>query len=189
MASVAGASAEVSGLTFSTGFCSARNSALSGAGAASTSVAGVLLSFVMPRTVLSERGAAKAPAAQAPAPAGVQSRALTVEGNVAYVEAANLDEIEVGGTLLAELAEPVCLVRLDEHDVRAIHDTCTHQQQSLSEGELQDDDTLVCAAHAAQFDLTTGESIGILSVDKVRVYACKIEDGTVLVDLDQQLNA
>ena len=103
--------------------------------------------------------------------------------------AANLDEIEVGETLLVELSEPVCLVRLDDDDVRAVHDTCTHQQQPLHEGTLQDDDTLVCAAHAATFDLTTGESVGVPEVAKVRVYACRVQDGTVLVDLDQQLNA
>ena len=106
---------------------------------------------------------------------------------MAFQVVANVDELEVGETLLVELAEPVCLVRLGEQDVRAIHDTCSHQQQSLHEGTV-DDDTLVCAAHAARFDLTTGESVGIPAVAAVPLYACKVEDGTVLVDLDQQLN-
>lgn len=107
---------------------------------------------------------------------------------MAFEEVANVDEIELGGTLLVELSEPVCLVRPDEQDVRAVHDTCTHQQQPLHEGTVDDDDTLVCAAHAARFDLTTGASIGVPEVPAVRVYACKVEDGTVLVDLEQQLN-
>jgi hypothetical protein len=34
------------------------------------------------------------------------------ELQVALEEAANLDELEVGETLLVELSEPVCLVRL-----------------------------------------------------------------------------
>jgi 3-phenylpropionate/trans-cinnamate dioxygenase ferredoxin component len=102
---------------------------------------------------------------------------------MAFEEAANLDEIEIGGTLLVELAEPVCLVRLGERDVRAVHDTCTHQQQPLHEGTV-DGDTLVCAAHAATFDLATGESIGVPEVAAVPLYACRIEDDAVLVDLD-----
>jgi 3-phenylpropionate/trans-cinnamate dioxygenase ferredoxin subunit len=53
---------------------------------------------------------------------------------VAFEVVANLSEIEVGETLLVELAEPVCLVRVGEDDVRAVHDTCTHQQQPLHEG-------------------------------------------------------
>jgi len=80
---------------------------------------------------------------------------------MAFEDAANLDDVEVGETLLVELSEPVCLIRLAEDDVRAIHNTCTHQQQPLHEGTVQDDDTLVCAAHAARFDLHTGESIGV----------------------------
>ncbi len=106
---------------------------------------------------------------------------------MAFEVAANLDEIEVGATLLVELSEPVCLARLDDDDVRAVHDTCTHQQQPLHEGMVVDD-TLVCAAHAATFDLVTGESIGVPVVDPIAVYACKIEDGCVLVDLRRRLD-
>ena len=106
---------------------------------------------------------------------------------MAFEVAADLGEIEVGETLLVELAEPICLVRLGENDVRAVHDTCTHQQQPLHEGTV-DDDTLVCAAHAATFDLGTGESIGVPDVDPIAVYACKVEDDTVLVDLDKRLD-
>jgi 3-phenylpropionate/trans-cinnamate dioxygenase ferredoxin component len=79
------------------------------------------------------------------------------------------------------------LVRLGEQDVRAVHDTCSHQQQSRHGGTV-DGDTLFCAAHAATFDLTTGESIGIPEVAAMPLYACKVEDGTVMVDLGQQLN-
>lgn len=107
---------------------------------------------------------------------------------MAFEEAANLDEVELGGTLLVELSEPVCLIRLGEHDVRAIHNSCTHQQQPLHDGTVESDDTLVCAAHAARFDLTTGASIGVPQVASIAVYACKIENGAVLVDLDQRMN-
>lgn len=108
---------------------------------------------------------------------------------MAFTVVANLDDMEVGDTMLVEdLREPVCLVRLDDGDVRAIHNTCTHQQQPLHEGSLQDDDTLVCAAHASRFDLATGEALGVPAVDPVPVYACKIEGDAILVDIDQQLN-
>lgn len=107
---------------------------------------------------------------------------------MSYEDAANLDELEVGGTLLVDLAVPVCLVRLGERDVRAVHDTCTHQQQPLHEGTVQDDDTLVCAAHAARFDLTTGQSVGVPAVPPIAVYACRLEGDAVLVDVDQRLN-
>jgi 3-phenylpropionate/trans-cinnamate dioxygenase ferredoxin subunit len=106
---------------------------------------------------------------------------------MSFEAVANLDEVEIGETLLVELAEPVCLVRLGERDVRAIHDTCSHQQQPLHEG-MVDGDTLICAAHAATFDLATGESIGVPEVAPVPMYACKVENDTVLVDVEHQLN-
>lgn len=108
---------------------------------------------------------------------------------MAYVLVADLDELEIGDTMLVEdLPEPICLIRLDDDDIRAIHNTCTHQQFPLHEGYLQEDDTLSCAAHAARFDLATGRSIGIFEVDPVPRYACKIEDDAVWVDFEQQLN-
>jgi len=39
-----------------------------------------------------------------------------------------------------------------------------------------------------KLDLHTGESIGVSEVANIPVYACKIENGAVLVDVDQQLN-
>ena len=60
---------------------------------------------------------------------------------MAFVIVANLDDLEPGETLFVEgLREPICLVRLDDDDVRAVHNTCTHQQQPLHEGTVQDDD-------------------------------------------------
>ncbi len=87
---------------------------------------------------------------------------------MAFEEAANLGELEVGETLLVELSEPVCLVRLDDEDVRAVHNTCSHQQQPLHEGAVEDD-TLVCAAHASRFDLSTASRS---AYPRLRPYPC-----------------
>ncbi len=76
---------------------------------------------------------------------------------MAFVIVANLDDLDEGETLFVEgLKEPICLVRLDGEDVRAVHNTCTHQQQPLHEGTVQDDDTLVCASHNSRFNLDNG---------------------------------
>src|SRR5579859_3487515 len=73
------------------------------------------------------------------------------ETAMAFVVVANLDDMEVGDTMLVdELREPICLIRLDDYDVRAIHNICTHQFQPLHEGRVEDDDTLVCASHASR---------------------------------------
>ena len=122
-------------------------------------------------------------------PAGAPAARKRKDTAMTFVVVANLDDLEVGDTLLVEeLREPICLIRLDDEDVRAIHNTCTHQQQPLHEGSLQDDDTLVCASHASRYDLTTGEAVGVFACGPIPVYACKVEDDAILVDIDQQLN-
>ncbi len=78
-----------------------------------------------------------------------------------FVVVANLDDLDrsvtpCSLTISASRSLPFDPA-LDDDNVRAIHNTCTHQQQPLHEGTLQEDDTLVCAAHASRYDLTTGE--------------------------------
>jgi nitrite reductase/ring-hydroxylating ferredoxin subunit len=45
----------------------------------------------------------------------------------ARTRVANLDDLEVGDTMLVdELSEPICLIRLNGDDVRAVDNTCAH---------------------------------------------------------------
>ena len=41
-------------------------------------------------------------------------------------------------------------------ELYAIGDTCTHEEFSLSDGDMVDDYTVECALHGAQFDVRTG---------------------------------
>ena len=108
---------------------------------------------------------------------------------MAWEAVADTDQLEEGDMMVVQLGgEPICVVRLSEDEAVACHNTCTHQQQPLHEGTVQDDDTLVCASHNSRFDLTTGESIGIPAVPPLPVYACRIDGDAILVDIDQQLN-
>ncbi len=102
---------------------------------------------------------------------------------------ADEDQLEEGDMMVVERGgEPICVVRLSDDEAVAVHNTCTHQQQPLNEGYLQDDDTLICPAHNSCFDLHTGEPQGIPAVAAIPTYACKIEDGAIWIDADQQLN-
>lgn len=100
----------------------------------------------------------------------------------------DLDDLPVGTATAVEVTgEPVCLVRLDDATVKAIHDTCSHQQYSLAEGWL-DGNTIECALHGSAFDLDTGNPESLPAVKPVPVYACKVAEGAVWVDGEQQLN-
>jgi len=107
---------------------------------------------------------------------------------MAWEAVADVDQLDEGDMMLVHMGEPICVVRLAGDEAVAVHDTCTHQQQALHEGYLQEDDTLICPAHNSRFDVRTGDAIGVPAVHPIPVYACKIEDGAIWVDVDQQLN-
>jgi 3-phenylpropionate/trans-cinnamate dioxygenase ferredoxin subunit len=72
-----------------------------------------------------------------------------------------------------------------EGDLHAFDDTCTHQQCSLAEGEL-DGTTVVCACHGSLFEVITGEAFGGPAVDPVGVFEVKEEDGELKVLVDEE---
>lgn len=107
---------------------------------------------------------------------------------MAFEQVATLDELPVGTALEAELGgEPICVVRVAEDAVAACHDICSHEEYPLHEGWVGAGE-IECALHGSTFDLGTGEALSLPAVKPIPVYAAKIDDGAVWVDLDQQLN-
>lgn len=76
---------------------------------------------------------------------------------------------------------PVAVVRIGD-DVYAIGDTCSHQNVSLSEGEVWcDERELECPKHSSSFSLVTGEPITLPATQPVPVYHAAVVDGQVVV--------
>jgi 3-phenylpropionate/trans-cinnamate dioxygenase ferredoxin subunit len=101
---------------------------------------------------------------------------------------ADLEKVPVRGTLQVFTAgEPICLVRVDEHTVKAVHDTCSHQQFSLAEGWVEDG-TIECNLHGSAFDLDSGAPTSLPAFKPIPVYACQVRDGGVFVDATRALN-
>jgi len=66
-------------------------------------------------------------------------------------------------------------------EVKAFGDDCTHAGCSLSEGELADEDTVVCAECSSSFDLRTGEPVTGPAEDPIPLYPARVEDGWIEV--------
>jgi 3-phenylpropionate/trans-cinnamate dioxygenase ferredoxin subunit len=80
---------------------------------------------------------------------------------------------------------PVCVVRIGDR-VHAIGDVCTHQDISLSEGEVEAEDcTVECWKHGSAFSLETGEPITLPATKPVPVYAVTIDGGDVRVHVPE----
>ncbi len=77
----------------------------------------------------------------------------------------------------------VCLAHTRDGAWFAIDDTCTHEDCSLSQGDL-DDHAVECPCHGSRFDLTTGDMLNLPAVLPVRTHRVTVEGGDVLVEVD-----
>ena len=92
------------------------------------------------------------------------------------VEAGSARRFEVG-------AHRIALVRIED-DFYAIGDTCSHEDYSLSEGEvLTEECEIECWKHGSTFDLRTGQPQTLPATKPVPVYAVRVEGDDVMVEL------
>ncbi len=77
----------------------------------------------------------------------------------------------------------VALVRIGD-EFHAIDDECSHEDYSLSEGEVWPDECEIeCPRHGSTFDLVTGEPCSLPATQPVAVYKVEVADGMVSVVL------
>jgi nitrite reductase/ring-hydroxylating ferredoxin subunit len=98
-----------------------------------------------------------------------------------WIRVAHVDDVEPGTGLRVEVGdEPIAIWNVDG-EFYATSDTCTHEEASLSEGDLWGE-VVECPLHGAQFDVRTGEVLGLPAVVPVATYAVKVEDGALYVE-------
>jgi 3-phenylpropionate/trans-cinnamate dioxygenase ferredoxin component len=85
-----------------------------------------------------------------------------------------LRRVEVAGM-------PICLVKTGDGRFFALSDTCTHENYSLSEGELWGDD-LECPMHASRFNLLTGHPDQLPATVPVRTYPVTVTADDVFIE-------
>jgi len=93
-----------------------------------------------------------------------------------------LADLPEGKALRVEVGErAVTVVRIGD-DVYAIGDRCSHQDISLSEGDVDCDDKLIeCWKHGSSFSLETGEPESLPATKPVPVYEVRVVDGQIEV--------
>jgi 3-phenylpropionate/trans-cinnamate dioxygenase ferredoxin subunit len=96
---------------------------------------------------------------------------------------AKLDELEVD-TMRKVLVdgEEICLAHAEDGSFYAIGDVCTHEEYSLSDGELWGLE-VECPAHGSRFSLLTGSVTGLPAVVPARTYQVSVEGEDVYVEL------
>ncbi len=99
-----------------------------------------------------------------------------------WVRVASADEIPAGEGKYVEVdGEPIALFHVDGQ-FYAISDTCTHEEASLSEGEL-DGEIVECALHGARFNVRTGQVVSLPAVVNVQTYPVRVVGNDVEVEI------
>ncbi len=100
-----------------------------------------------------------------------------------------LDDLEPGVPHRVDVdGVPVCLVRVDDTTVKAVHDTCSHQEWSLADGGLVFGNGVECSLHGSTFDLDSGAPESLPAVRAVPVFPVTVTDGRVLIDVTAPTN-
>jgi 3-phenylpropionate/trans-cinnamate dioxygenase ferredoxin component len=94
------------------------------------------------------------------------------------------DELAPGEVRRFEVAgQPIALVRIAD-DFYAIGDRCSHEDYSLSEGEVWTDECeLECPRHGSTFDLKTGQPCSLPATTSVPVFEIELVGDEVTVVL------
>lgn len=106
---------------------------------------------------------------------------------MAFERAADLSDLSAERPTRVEIdGVPICLVRIGD-EIKAIHDTCSHQDYSLAEGIVWNNQ-IECALHGSMFDLDSGAPESLPATTPVPVFDVKVEGDAVLIDPSRQRN-
>jgi nitrite reductase/ring-hydroxylating ferredoxin subunit len=95
--------------------------------------------------------------------------------SVAELPDETMKRVEAGRT-------PVCLAHAEDGNFYAINDVCTHEEFSLSEGELWGLD-VECPQHGSRFNLQTGKVTGLPAVIPAKVYPVSVDNSDIYVEV------
>jgi 3-phenylpropionate/trans-cinnamate dioxygenase ferredoxin component len=108
---------------------------------------------------------------------------------MAFRAIASIEDLDIGKAFKFEVGITfVAVVRTSQTEVKVVHNTCSHQQYDLAPDAWVEENSIECALHGSCFDLNTGQPDGLPAIAPIPVYASKVEDGVVFVDVGRQLN-
>ena len=101
-----------------------------------------------------------------------------------WVDLLAADDLPPGQVRRVDVAEHRLAVVNCAGTFHVIDDQCTHEDYSLSEGEVFEDFCEIeCPKHASSFDLRTGEPTCLPATRPVRVYATRVDAGQIQAEL------
>ena len=100
-----------------------------------------------------------------------------------FVAVAKLDELPDGGFRRVLLDGHGLVLARQGGTVHAFQGTCPHEKADLSQGRIENG-RLVCPRHLASYSLVDGQVSRGWTVEALKLYPVRIEDGAVAVDAE-----
>jgi 3-phenylpropionate/trans-cinnamate dioxygenase ferredoxin component len=101
-----------------------------------------------------------------------------------WVDVARVDDFPPGTVRTVEIeGTPIAVFNLNGH-YYAIEDVCTHEAETLSDGEVEGEE-IVCPRHGAHFSIVTGEALSPPAYEPVTTFPVQVEGGMVMVKDDR----
>ena len=103
---------------------------------------------------------------------------------MADVRVCSADEVKPGSAKRVDIeGHRLCVVHLGD-DWYVIGDECSHEDYSLSEGDVWEDECEIeCPQHGSTFSLRTGDPQTLPATQPVPTYPVKVEGDDVIVSL------
>jgi 3-phenylpropionate/trans-cinnamate dioxygenase ferredoxin subunit len=104
--------------------------------------------------------------------------------NAVFYPVAKVDKIKPGEMRYVEVGpeeEPVCLINLDG-EFYALNDCCTHEDASLSDGEIIGDE-VECPLHGGAFEIRTGLPASFPVVVPAKTYLVRVVGDVIEVGI------
>jgi 3-phenylpropionate/trans-cinnamate dioxygenase ferredoxin subunit len=104
---------------------------------------------------------------------------------VEYFEIAPASEIPNGERLFVEIGEAAVVIFNIAGKYFAIGDVCTHDDGPLGDGDLEGFN-VVCPRHGAEFDVRSGEAVGMPAVVDIPAYPVQVREGTIYIGVPKE---
>src|SRR5437762_12939437 len=99
-----------------------------------------------------------------------------------FVKVATTDEIPVGEAKMVEVDGEYLAIFHVGDTFYATTDICSHEEASLSEGDLEGE-VVECPHHGARFNVRTGQALSLPAVLPVQTYPVRVVGADVEVEV------
>ena len=104
------------------------------------------------------------------------------EHQLEYIAVVPAGELASGERLFVEIDDLVIVVFNIAGEYFAIQDECSHDGNSLEDGDLTGHQ-VACPRHGARFDVRSGKATALPAVEDIPAYPTRVVDGQVEIGL------